>query len=138
MNYTVARKHLIIVGKVVSPVFCTLLLSIISTSSAIAVEKRFTPPSFNTSLDDFNKRLISDNVNIDFVVAQVLNNARLIRRAGETLKENAQLFRNQNGNSSDSSSYGATSGSVIIPPGTKAHTIIIINQNDGDSYAINR
>ena len=97
--------------------------------------KRFAPPQFNAPLDNFDKRLNSNQLNVSFILARVLNEARIIKREGENFRSTAEIFRNNNSNNNDSS---AVSNSVIIPPGTRADTIIVINQNDGDSYAIHR
>ena len=128
---TVAEKQSLKFIRMFSSSFVCTLVFILTVSPAGAAENRFSPPKFNGALDDFSKRFNSSSVNIDFIVAQVLNNARQIDRAGEGFKNNASLFRNQTDGS-------ANAGSVIIPPGTSADTIIIINQNDGDSYAIQR
>ena len=135
MKNMIATKQSVILSKSIWPVVCTLLFTSIVTSYAFAGEDRFAPPTLDSSLDNFDERFTSNSTNIDFIVAQVLNNARQIERAGDTLRQNALLFRNED---DSSGGYGATSGSVIIPPGTSANTIIIINQNDGDSYAIQR
>jgi hypothetical protein len=129
-DYKSVLNNSVMLNKFLFPVVCMLLLIGI-VGSANAEKNRFSPPSFNSGLDNFNKRFSSNSVNIEFIVAQVLNNARQIDRAGEDFKNNASLYRNH-------STGGANAGSVIIPPGTTADTIIIINQNDGDSYAIQR
>lgn len=110
------------------------LLFMFLTSPAIAVD-RFAPPALNSSVEDFKKRSSSNGLNVSFILARVLNESRLIHQAAEDVKNNtSSVFRN-NSNSNNSK---ALSNSVYIPPGTKANTIIVINQNDGDSYAINR
>lgn len=124
---TVAERHSFKFVRVFNSFVCTLVF-ILAISPAGAAESRFSPPIVNGALDNFNSRFTSSNVNIDFIVAQVLNNARQIERAGDDFKNNASLY----------TGGGANAGSVIIPPGTSADTIIIINQNDGDSYAIQR
>lgn len=137
MKNITTNKQLNVKSMYIWPIIYALLSIGISTSSVFAAEDRFAPPSINASLDHFDARFNSSTVNIDFIVAQVLNNARQIERAGDTLRENALLFRNET-NDDSSTNYGTNSGSVVIPPGTSADTIIIINQNDGDSYAISR
>ena len=127
---TVAEKHSFKPVKIFSSIVCTLFFTMMM-SPAVAMDNRFNPPTFSAPLDEFNSRISSGNRNIDFIVAQVLNNARQIERSGEDFKNNASLYKNQSGGT-------ANAGSVVIPPGTNADTIIVINQNDGDSYAIQR
>ncbi len=107
-----------------------IVLSVVSTSYGVAVE-RFAPPAFNAPLNNFDKRFSSNQLNTSFILARVLNEARIIKREGDNFRTTAEIFRSNNNSS-------AVSNSVIIPPGTKADTIIVINQNDGDSYAIQR
>jgi len=118
------------IGKFLFSIVCMFIF--LTNSIATAQPDRFAPVALSTGIDEFYKRIKQGGVNTDFIIAQVLNNARQIERAGESFKNNASLYRN---NGIDT---GAISNSVIIPPGTKADTIIIINQNDGDSYAIQR
>lgn len=118
------------------------LISSIFFSHAVAVE--FSPPSLNSVANSFNNRVDPNNFNVDFIVAHVLNNARqTVRRVGEKVvrnNENNTLLtsnRTTQDNSSVTSS-GAISNSVVVPIGVDIKTIIIINQNEGDSYAIQR
>ncbi|MCF6189278.1 MAG: hypothetical protein L3J51_02230 [Cocleimonas sp.] len=115
----------------ISGVLSIVCAFVLITTPVYAEKDRFKAPEFNTGLDNFNKRFSSNNVNIDFIVAQVLNNARQIDRAADGFRRNASLFRNE-------SNGDTNAGSVVVPPGTRASTIIIINQNDGDSIAIHR
>ncbi len=104
-------------------------------------ENRFDPPSVNASLEDFNKRLDSGSLNVDFIVAHSFNIARKIERdVGEFVERtNTALFNNVNQLRQDNIlTNSALSNSVVIPPGTKADTIIVINISDGDSFAIQR
>ena len=103
--------------------------------SPVMAAERFSPIAINAELDNFEKRLSSNQLNVSFILARVLNEARIIKREGENFRSTAEIFRNNNSNNNDSS---AVSNSAIIPPGTRADTIIVINQNDGDSYAIHR
>jgi len=110
---------------------CTFII-FVSVSNVNAAENRFKAPVLNAPLDDFTKRVESGIFNSDFLVAHLLNNARQIQRDGNDLANNlSSVFTEQFNNS-------AISNSVIVPPGTKADTIIVINQNDGDSFAIQR
>ncbi len=118
------------IGKFLFSIVCAFTL--IATTNVAQSVDRFAPVALSTGIDEFYKRLKSSNTNTDFIIAQVLNNARQIERAGESFQNNASLYRN------DGTDNSAISNSVIIPPGTRADTIIIINQNDGDSYAIQR
>jgi len=124
------KKQSVGVSKLLSPV-AYILLSISFVYPIFAAD-RFAPPTLSASIDDFNKRSTSSSLNISYIVARVLNEARLIRQAGDDFRDTASIFNNQTGNSD------AVSNSVVIPPGTRADTIIVINQNDGDSYAIHR
>jgi len=123
-----------------SMVYVVLLFVFLISTPALAGGKRFNAPSLIAPLDDFNKRLDSGSFNVDFLVAQTLNLARRLEREGDRFKRNAELFRSSNiaSNTNVASNGNVSSNSVIIPPGTKADTIIVINQNDGDSYAISR
>ena len=114
-----------------SRVMAYTFISLIAVSHVSAAENRFTAPELNAPLDDFTKRVESSIFNSDFLVAHLLNNARQIQRDGKDLANNLAVF-------ADQINSGAISNSVIVPPGTKADTIIVINQNDGDSFAIQR
>lgn len=128
---TNAKKQPFKFGVVLYPLIHALLF-ICCVNPAYAAD-RFTPPTLGASLSNFEKRYQSNQLNVSFILARVLNEARLIHRAGEDIKKSVEIFRNQTEFTS-----GSVSNSVIIPPGTKADTIIIINQNEGDSYAIQR
>lgn len=104
-----------------------------SISLTIQAEDRFTPPNLSAQANSFNNRFTANAFNVDFLLAHVLNNSRQIERAGSDLQKNT-TFINDTINTID----GAISNSVIVPPGTDADTIIILNQNDGDSFAIQR
>ena len=139
---TTAKKQLFkFVSFTSASVIYALLFSSLA-SPVSAAEKRFNAPDLNSSLDDFSKRLNASSLNVDFIVAQALNNSRRLKREGDRFRQTAEYFSNQveDGVSQgfDNNSNTAISNSVIIPPGVKADTIIVINQNDGDSYAIQR
>jgi hypothetical protein len=112
-------------NKIVSTILFALFVS-----PTIAAD-RFAPPKIGAPLNNFEERFRADQLNVSFILARVLNEARLIRREGDNFRRTATIFRSGTDNS-------AVSNSVIIPPGTNADTIIVINQNDGDSYAIQR
>lgn len=82
-----------------------------------------------------NHAFAADNFNADFIVAHVLNNARQAERT--TTDTTTKLVVNQTKEDSFNTD-GALSNSVVIPSGIKVETIIIINQNEGDSFAIQR
>jgi len=108
----------------------------INLPNAVYAE-RFDPPSLKQPLQQFEARLDGDIFNVDFLLAHILNNSRkTTREVGEIIDGasdillNTEIFTNEN--------VGSTAGSVVIPPGTTADTIIILNQNEGDSIAIQR
>lgn len=124
---------------------CTLLF--ITISSQVFAGGRFEAPVLNAPLEEFDKRVGSGDLNVDFIVALTFNKARKIEReTRQFLDENTALYRDlvreltsQNSNSNFfSDSNSAISNSVVLPPGTRADEIIIINQNEGDSFAIQR
>jgi len=90
------------------------------------------------SLDQF--RLVLDSHY--FLVSHVVNNSRKIVRETEEIGDTAINTVNSIQNTSiirnNSNSDSVSAGSVLIPVGTRANTIIIINQNEGDSIAIQR
>jgi len=94
---------------------------------------RFAAPSLNNAANDFNNRFTATSFNTDFLLSHVLNNARQVERLGSEIKKNTKFVTEQT-NTLD----GAISNSVIVPAGTEADTIIIINMNEGDSFAIQR
>lgn len=104
---------------------------------SVQAEDRFAAPNLNSAANTFESRFTASSFNVDFLLAHVLNNSRQIERfgknVGEDLKENTSFITNQV-NSID----GAISNSVIIAPGNDADTIIVINMNEGDSFAIQR
>ena len=117
-------------NSVLRPSIYALLL--MSLASPVVASDRFSPPALSSSVESFNKRSSSNGLNVSFILARVLNESRLIHRAADDIRSTTSIFSNQDSN-------GATlSNSVYIPPGTRANTIIVINQNDGDSYAIHR
>jgi len=127
-------------SKVKLPVVYTIVL-LIGVSSATTHGMRFDPPSLKLQLQDFDSRIEGNIFNVDFLLAHVLNNSRkTIREVGEitgtveNLLQNTTIFTNDTVNGGT----GASAGSVVIPPGTTADTIIILNQNEGDSIAIQR
>lgn len=111
----------------------TLICIISSTAIPVKAADRFTPINLNTSLHEFNNRFSTDIFNTDFLVSHILNNARQLEQLRDDLRDDASYFTDQ-----INSASGAISNSVIIPPGTDAETIIIINQTEGDSFAIQR
>ena len=96
-------------------------------------EDRFAAPNLNAPANTFDARFTANNFNVDFLISHVLNNARQIERLGENLGDNTSFITDQI-NTID----GAISNSVIVPPGNNADTIIVINMNEGDSFAIQR
>jgi len=108
-----------------------------SISFSAQAEDRFAPPNINVAANTFESRFTASSFNVDFLLSNVLNNARQIERLGEeaaaNLKENTKFITEQV-NTID----GAISNSVIVPPGSDADTIIVINMNEGDSIAIQR
>jgi len=119
-------------------IFFTLAL-IIGATSNIASANRFDPPSLKLELENFDSRIDGGIFNVDFLLAHIINNGRkTVREVGEFTDgaqaelQNTAVFTNNTGVN------GPSAGSVIIPPGTSADTIIILNQNEGDSIAIQR
>lgn len=126
------KKKSFKIGKVLYALAPALLFSFVNP---IYAADRFAPPPLGAPLSNFDKRFNSSQLNVSFIVARVLNESRIIHRASDDIKRTTALFRNK---AQAENNTGSVSNSVIIPPGTKADTIIIINQNDGDSYAIHR
>ncbi len=126
-------------SKVRSPIVYTLVF-ILGVSSNVTLAGRFDPPSLKLPLQQFDSRIDAGIFNVEFLLAHILNNSRkTVREVGEItdtvedLLQNTTVFTNDN-----TGNNGASAGSVIIPPGTTADTIIILNQNEGDSIAIQR
>lgn len=125
----------------------TLTFIVVSVTAmmlpSFALAERFDPPSLTLPLQNFDSRLTGSQINVDFIFAHVLNNGRkTVREVGEITKQfemlnNTSVFTNFTSNNAISTD-GAAAGSVIIPPGTEADTIIVLNQNEGDSIAIQR
>lgn len=118
-----------------------LILIIPVTASA----DRFDPPSLNVPLLDFETRLDGNIFNVDFLLAHVIGNAKkTVRETGEIIDAaqavvgNTAVFTNIGVGQTGTGTTGANAGSVIIPPGTTADTIIVINEIDGDNVAIQR
>lgn len=117
------------------------LTFIIGVSCSSAFAGRFDPPSLQLQLNSFDDRLEGNIFNVDFLLAHIINSTRktvresneIVDRAEQVSEDTTAIFTNSTQNN-----VGATAGSVIIPPGTKADTIIIINQIEGDSIAIQR
>ena len=114
-----------------------MLAFFVSSSPITASANRFDPPSLKLPLYNFDQRVDSDQFNVDFLLAHIINNSRkTVREVGElvdiseSILLNTAVFTNE--------TAGTTAGSVVIPPGTTADTIIILNQNEGDSIAIQR
>lgn len=127
---------------VVTSFIHTLILSI-SIMPVVVSADRFDPPSLKQLAKGFDSRLTNNIFNVDFLLAHVINNARQIEREGLALAQNAEssflidtaVFTNT---TNPTSAGTVSAGSVVIPPGTTANTIIVINQNEGDSFAIQR
>lgn len=123
-----------------------LSISVLFLSTILnqAFADRFSAPDLNAPIGDFEQRLNSGDLNVDFIVALTFNKARKIEREVEEFAERTttEIFsnlNNANNNMQDGFlSNSAISNSVVLPVGTKADTIIIININDGDSFAIHR
>lgn len=103
----------------------------------LQAEDRFAAPNLNAAANTFDIRFTTNSFNVEFLVSHVLNNARQYERFGK------EVGNNVNENTSYitdtlNSIEGAVSNSVIVPPGTGADTIIVINMNEGDSFAIQR
>lgn len=120
------------------------LVLMLSLSSSHALADRFKAPSLKQQLNTFDKRMDSSIFNVDYLLAHVTNNTKkTVRKVGEVasrgegILQNAAVFTNRVTNSTNGVG-GTNAGSVVIPPGTNANTIIIINQNQGDSIAIQR
>lgn len=118
----------------------TLIFLIILLPISVNAD-RFDPPSLKLELAEFDQRANGNIFNVDFLLAHIINNTRkTIREVGEItgtvddILQNTAVFTN----ASSGADSGTSAGSVIIPPGTTADTIIIINQNEGDSIAIDR
>lgn len=104
-----------------------------SFSHSAQASDRFAAPTLTAAANSFNNRFTASSFNTDFLLSHVLNNARQVERLGEDIKKNTKFITEQT-NSID----GAISNSVIVPAGTDADTIIIVNINEGDSFAIQR
>lgn len=125
-------------SKVKASVVCTIAL-LFSIFSNVSLADRFDAPSLKLQLKDFDSRLEGNIFNVDFLLAHIINNSRkTIREVGEITGTVEELLQNTAIFTNDSTTNGASAGSVIIPPGTSADTIIILNQNEGDSIAIQR
>jgi len=112
----------------------TFFVLVISSSCfSLHAADRFAAPVLNIAANEFNNRFTASSFNTDFLLSHVLNNARQVERLGENVKKNTKFITEQT-NSLD----GAISNSVIVPAGTDADTIIIVNINEGDSFAIQR
>ncbi len=108
---------------------------------------RFEAPQINNAVADFDRRIQSDVFNVDFLLAHIRNTARkTVRETGELVRNANDIFRDtaiytnnvENTDTTSTGNGGASAGSVIIPVGTTADTIIIINEVQGDSIAIQR
>lgn len=125
-------------SKVKASIAC-MSVFIFSISSNNAIANRFDAPSLKFELENFDSRLDSSIFNVDFLLAHVLNNSRkTVREVGEITNVVENLLQDTSIFTNSSSNSGAAAGSVVIPPGTSADTIIIINQPEGDSIAIQR
>ena len=117
-------------------------LCVLGLFSHTALANRFDPPSLKLPLESFDSRIESNIFNVDFLVSHVVNNSRKIVRETEEIGDTAINTVNSIQNTSiirnNSNSDSVSAGSVLIPVGTRANTIIIINQNEGDSIAIQR
>ncbi len=121
--------------KIKTSIVCVFLLFFSSVSFA----NRFNPPSLDFPLQEFDSRIDGNIFNVDFLIAHIVNNGRkTVRETGEIINSLEDLLQDTAifTNSNDTGTPAA--GSVIIPPGTSADTIIILNQNEGDSIAIQR
>lgn len=124
---------------IIKCIYCNLSLRILfifllnAMSFSASAEDRFAAPNLNTASNSFNNRFTASSFNVDFLISHVLNNSRQIERSGEELRKNTSFITEQT-NTLD----GAISNSVIVPAGTDADTIIILNINEGDSFAIQR
>ncbi|WP_299873904.1 hypothetical protein [uncultured Cocleimonas sp.] len=115
------------------------LFFVISNSFNIAYANRFDAPSLKLPLNEFDSRIDSSIFNVDFLLAHIINNGRkTVREVGEITDTVEGLLQDTTVFTNNSGVEGASAGSVIIPPGTTANTIIILNQNEGDSIAIQR
>lgn len=97
-------------------------------ANAAAGANRFQPPDLAKADEEFQKRFGKEIFNVEFLVANVLGETRsAVRDAEEEVSERLEDDRN-------------AAGSVILEPGAVrgAHTVIIININEGDSIAIDR
>lgn len=132
----------------VKSVACFSICILLTTTFNQAYADRFSAPDLNAPLGDFEQRLNSSELNVDFIVALTFNKARKIERDVEEFSKRTrtEVFSNLNKSLNNAtnniqngfSSNSAISNSVVVPPGTKADTIIIINITDGDSFAIHR
>lgn len=100
---------------------------------------RFDPPSLKLAIAEFDNRANGNIFNVDFLLAHVINNSRkTIREVGEITGAVDNILQNTAVFTNSTEMDGTSAGSVIVPTGTTANTIIIINQNEGDSIAIHR
>lgn len=134
----ISTSRLLRLSKIHKSIVCALVL-MLGLSANMSLANRFDPPSLKLHLQDFDSRIDGGIFNVDFLLAHIINNGRkTVREVGEitdtaeALLQNTAIFTNNSGTGS------AAAGSVIIPPGTTADTIIILNQNEGDSIAIQR
>jgi len=116
-----------------------VLVLLINIYSNPALASRFDPPSIKTHIENFDMRIHSDIFNVDFLVAHVINNGRkVVREVEEQTDETVETLQNTSIFTNNTESGDTAAGSVVIPPGTTAGTIIVINVNEGDSIAISR
>lgn len=129
------NNHLIFIRNLFTYLQPRILFMLIISSASVTgkTADRFAAPVLNTSANEFNNRFTASSFNTDFLLSHVLNNARQIERLGSDIKKNTEFITEQT-NTLD----GAISNSVIVPAGTNANTIIIVNINEGDSFAIQR
>lgn len=126
----------------VAPFIRTLSFIILIIPVAVSAD-RFDPPTLNIPLQDFETRLEGNLFNVDFLLAHVIGNAKkTVRETGEIIDAaqgiigDTAVFTNINVGQTETT--GANAGSVVIPAGTTADTIIVINEIDGDNIAIQR
>lgn len=134
MNYVI-NNHSVFIHKLCTYFIPRILFILIASSISLVgiASDRFAAPILNASANEFNNRFTANSFNTDFLLSHVLNNARQVERLGEDINKNTKFITEQT-NSLD----GAISNSVIVPAGTNADTIIIVNINEGDSFAIQR
>ena len=143
-NLITVVKQQFVIKNGLRPFFHTLSLLILITPVAVSAD-RFDPPSLSIPLQDFETRLDGNIFNVDFLLAHVIGNAKktvretgeIIDAAGAILGDTA-VFTNIAVGQTGTGTTGANAGSVVIPAGTTADTIIVINEIDGDNIAIQR